>query len=282
VARLRGRRVARPGIAALLSLPVCGLGHLYAGRPFLGAFLYLFEWGLAAAAVLLALWWEARASLIVAALLYIGYRLGVAALAARSARRRTRPHRLPAAVRWPLYAAVLAGSLLASREVGAVFRNALTRSFRVVGAGMGDTVRDGERILVNLAAYGIPHPLAGGEARRLRDPQRGDVICYRARNAKGGESIWIHRVVALPGDHLEIRDRTVFVNGEALEEPYVSEPAREPYGPFRIWKQHFVVLGDDRVAARDSRYPTPGLVHRRRILGQAACIWWGRFGRRIR
>jgi len=232
--------------------------------------------------VLGALWWDARAALVAAVALYAAYRLGVAWLAARSARRRARTHRLPAAVRWPLYAAVLAGSFLASREVGAVYRNALTRSFRVVGAGMGDTVRDGERILVNLAAYGIPHPLAGGEARRLRDPRRGDVICYRARNAQGGESIWIHRVVALPGDHLEIRGGTVFINGEALEELYVTEPAREPYGPFRIWKNHYVVLGDDRVAARDSRYPTPGLVHRRRILGKAACIWWGRFGRRVR
>ncbi len=236
---------------------------------------------MAAAMLLLAVWWNAGPALFVAAGVYLSFRLLVAWHAARSERRRANPR--PGGVgRWVLYVALFGLSFLASQQIARLWRNALAQSFRVRGAGMGDTVRAGERVLVNLAAYAVPHPFKGGEWRRFRDPQRGDVICYKARNKKGGSSVWIHRVIGLPGDVMEVRDGRVRINNRELDEPYVTVRAREPYGPYKIPQSQYVVLGDDRQRARDSRHPTPGYVFRDDILGKAACVWWGRVGKRLR
>lgn len=143
----------------------------------------------------------------------------------------------------------------------------VAQPFRVQGSSMQPLLTDGERILVNKLAY------------RLHGVERGDVVVFwwpRDPNVS-----FIKRVVARPGDVVEIRRGTVYVNARPVPEGYLMPqyrdeddlPAREvPPG-------YYFVLGDHRNASNDSR--TWGDVPERYIYGKAAFRFWplGRWGR---
>lgn len=90
---------------------------------------------------------------------------------------------------------------------------------------------------------------------RLRAPQRGDVLSFRS---PVGELDLLKRVVALPGETIEMKDKAVFINGIALDEPYVVHSRAEEklegdtMGPFVVPENGFFVLGDNRDVSNDS------------------------------
>jgi signal peptidase I len=92
-------------------------------------------------------------------------------------------------------------------------------------------------------------------------------------------------VIGLPGDVVELRDGTLLVNGEAVEEPYLDPDVdTRPYGPVTVPDGMLFVLGDNRLRSGDSRL-TPeqggvGLVPEDRVIGEAFVIVWppGRWG----
>lgn len=103
--------------------------------------------------------------------------------------------------------------------------------------------------------------------------KRGQLCAFYFSN-----KILIKRVIGLPGDYIQIdNDGTVYVNGEALYEPYLSEKALGECDiefPYRVPEQQYFLLGDQRKTSIDSRSTTIGCVARDQILGRLFCRFW--------
>ena len=143
-------------------------------------------------------------------------------------------------------------------------------SFYVDSGSMEPTLRGCEgctndRVLVNKLAYD------------LSDVERGDIVLFES---PVDGVVLIKRVVGLPGDTLEIRDGTLYLNGAPQEEPYLNPDARypPPFGPVTVPAEHFFAMGDNRTGSTDSRVygPVPG----ENLIGEAEVRFWppGRLG----
>lgn len=111
------------------------------------------------------------------------------------------------------------------------------------GTSMLPGIQDGERLAVERFGPGAK-----------MDLKRGDVIAFRY--PEDPSKSYLKRVVALPGETVEIRDGAVFINGSSLEEPYVEPKrnlSRASSSPLFVKERHYYVLGDNRDASSDSR-----------------------------
>jgi signal peptidase I len=136
----------------------------------------------------------------------------------------------------------------------------VAQAFRVQGTSMLPLLEDGERIIVNKFIYRF-HPI-----------ERGDVVVfYYPRDPSVS---FIKRVVALPGDTVEIRSGQLFVNGQAVREDYLAARFRDQdgYPPTLVNKGHYFVLGDHRNSSNDSR--AWGEVPEKYIYGRAVYRFW--------
>lgn len=163
---------------------------------------------------------------------------------------------------------------------------ALVLNFRVDGNSMLPNLENGEMLLVNRNAYAsfdlnalvdwIPG-VDGADAREFKpfsDPERGDVIVFDP--PVSSSKPYIKRIIGLPGETVEIRDGTVFIDGEPLDEPYVTEGTTDcgqrNCGPLEIPEGHVYVLGDNRRNSSDSRYFGPVPIDS--VLGKAWLTYW--------
>jgi signal peptidase I len=148
-----------------------------------------------------------------------------------------------------------------------LIRQFLFAPFVVEGDSMNPNLHDEERLIVNKIVYTIG------------SPKRGDVIVFHATQEKD----YIKRVIALPGDTIELTDDQLFVNGKPYEEPYlksVIESAKmqgssfntRDYGPMKVPEDHIVVFGDNRPNSQDSRDLGPIPVNT--VVGRADLIFW--------
>jgi signal peptidase I len=169
------------------------------------------------------------------------------------------------------------------------------QNFQVEGSSMQPTLQDGLYLLVNKAVYFeinldtvhkfLPFIDPGDDPTRyvFRAPKRGDVIVFVAPGQGPGqpERDFIKRIVAVPGETVEIHDGFVFINGEALDEPYVLEKANyPPFGPQVVPDGHYFVLGDNRNNSYDSHaWPDPWLP-KENIIGMAWFTYWKDCGTR--
>ena len=141
---------------------------------------------------------------------------------------------------------------------------AVIQSFVVEGPSMRASLHDGQLILVNKAAYWFG------------SPQRGDIIVFKAPPAPS--RIFIKRVIALPGDTVQIKGGKVYINDELLQEPSSILEDSSNYGPEPMPANCYFVLGDNRNHSDDSRIWGP--LPRGNIIGKAwLSIWplseWG-------
>ena len=139
------------------------------------------------------------------------------------------------------------------------------RAVVVVGDSMFDTLANGDRLLVlNNFLY--------------RNPQPSDVIVASKDSFRGGECI-IKRVIATEGQVVDIDflTGTVYVDGQALDEPYLFSPTKRPEGmnfPLVVDAGCVFVMGDNRMYSKDSRDPEIGMIDVREILGKAIFLLW--------
>ena len=129
---------------------------------------------------------------------------------------------------------------------------------RVAGTSMQDTLRASDVALVTRFDY-----------RRGRGPSRGDVVqCV----FPGRSDTYIKRVVGLPGETIRFSGGALTVDGQPVEEPYVSTPT-EDY-ELRLGRGEYLVLGDNRAESYDSRMADMGPVGANAFLGRVRCILW--------
>lgn len=141
---------------------------------------------------------------------------------------------------------------------------ATVQSFIVVGSSMEPSLHSGQRLLVVKAAY-IFH-----------QPEWGDVVVFRSPNNR--EDDYIKRIIALPGDIVEIKMDVVYVNGSPLDESYIKAQPSYSLPSQKIPENEYFVLGDNRNNSNDSH--KGWTVPRQNIIGKAwLSIWppgqWG-------
>lgn len=129
----------------------------------------------------------------------------------------------------------------------------------VVGVSMSPTLESGDQILVNRVSYS------------LFDPQPNDVIVFLP-NGNEKSHYYVKRVIGVPGDTVQIKDGSVFVNGERFEEE-IDADAIETAGiageKITVGEDEYFVLGDNRGSSEDSRYANIGNVKQEYIVGKA-------------
>lgn len=134
------------------------------------------------------------------------------------------------------------------------------RNVVVVGNSMYDTLHNGDYLLIlNNLVY--------------REPKAGDIVVASKDSFRNGECI-IKRVIATEGQVVDIdfETGTVYVDGVALDEPYINSPTTRPEGmqfPLVVEEGCLFVMGDNRRDSMDSRDPAIGLIDKREVLGKA-------------
>ena len=104
----------------------------------------------------------------------------------------------------------------------------------------------------------------------FNDPKRGDIIIFKYPD---DETEWfIKRVIALPGETVLVKDGKVYINGskKALSEPYIKEEPVEDFGPYKVPKHGYFVMGDNRNNSNDAREWETHYVSRDEVLGKAS------------
>ena len=155
--------------------------------------------------------------------------------------------------------------------------------FQVSGSSMEPSLQDGEHILVNRAVYFhvnrgwashiIPFLKWRGDSGYLfHPPNRGDVVILRPPTNVHLKEDLIKRIIAIPGDTIEIRQSVVYVNGQALKESYIKEPTRANMPLQHVTAGKYFVMGDNRNNSNDSRYF--GLVSGENMVGKPWAIVW--------
>ena len=126
---------------------------------------------------------------------------------------------------------------------------------------MEPSFQEGQRVLVSKVVY------------KFHEPERGDVIVFRPPSPYSPKANhFIKRIIALPGDTVEIKMGSVYVNGSQLHEPYIKEPPKYTFQQYKIPEDNFFVLGDNRNNANDSH--TGWTVPHRNIIGKAWLSIW--------
>ena len=133
----------------------------------------------------------------------------------------------------------------------------------VDGQSMMPTLADRDRMIVNKLSY------------VFGEPERFDIVVFHASEEKD----YIKRVIGLPGEHIEYKNDTLYVDGVPYEEPYLEEYKKALVGgtltePFSVTvpEGHIFVMGDNRRYSKDSRHIGPIAIDE--ILGKANVIYW--------
>lgn len=143
-------------------------------------------------------------------------------------------------------------------------RTFLFEPIRVDGESMCDTLQNNEIMLVTKPEY-----LFG-------DPQHGDVVICKY---PGRKENFVKRIMGVPGDVIEVRSNVVYRNGEALDEPYLTDIRNDngfSMAPFALGENEYFVMGDNRDNSHDSRnyynYVTPAALTRDMIIGHVRFV----------
>ncbi|MFZ0534915.1 MAG: signal peptidase I [Anaerolineales bacterium] len=135
--------------------------------------------------------------------------------------------------------------------------NMISARIRVDGASMEPTLVSGEYVIVNRLSY------------RLGSPQQGDIIVFHFPRDPKEE--YIKRVIGLPGDEVEVKNGTVYVNGQLLNESYLKVKM-DYFGTWRVPEGQLFVLGDNRNNSSDSH--DWGTVPNDYVVGKAVLVYW--------
>jgi signal peptidase I len=164
-------------------------------------------------------------------------------------------------------------------------RTFVVQAFKIPTGSMEPNLLIGDHLLVNKFVYGPAATRLEDVLLPIGDLRRFDVVVFKYPEEP--ERDFIKRIVALPGEVLEIRQKRVHINGRPLDEPHAhfidpvgpsslhevtSFDVREQYGPVKVPANHFFVMGDNRDNSQDSRYW--GFLPRDYIKGRALMVYW--------
>ena len=183
-------------------------------------------------------------------------------------------------------------SLVIAVVLALFIRTFVVQAFKIPTGSMEQNLLIGDHLLVNKFVFGPAVSHIEKTLLPMTDIRRLDVVVFKY--PEDPERDFIKRVIGLPGDTIELRNKRVYVNGQRLEEPYVyyledppplpeemspssdapgtvSDP-RVRYGPVTVPPNHYFAMGDNRDNSQDSRYW--GFLPRENVKGKALVIYW--------
>jgi signal peptidase I len=177
-------------------------------------------------------------------------------------------------------------SLVIAVILALFIRTFVVQAFKIPTGSMENNLLIGDHLLVNKFVFGPTLTSLERVVLPTRDVRRGDVVVFKFPEEPDRD--FIKRVIGLPGETLEVRQKRVYVNGKPIDEPYVHflEPAataserhevtsfdlRERFGPVTVPAGKYFVMGDNRDNSQDSRYW--GFLPREYVKGRALIVYW--------
>jgi signal peptidase I len=177
-----------------------------------------------------------------------------------------------------------------------ILRSFLFEPYQIPSPSMVPTLETGDFIVVNKYAYGLRLPVLGTKIVEIGAPIRGDVMVFVPPHVS---KYYIKRVIGIPGDHVQIRNKRLFINGELVPIRFVDQVTDARGDPVRVYEEEldgrryriflnpgrrggepeewrlgadeYLMLGDNRDNSEDSR--EWGLVPEANIVGRATAIW---------
>lgn len=172
-----------------------------------------------------------------------------------------------------------AEALLMALLLAILIRSFVVQAFKIPSGSMLPTLQIGDHILVNKFLYGLrlPYPI-DTMVVQWGQPERGDIVVFVFPRDPSKD--FIKRVVAVPGDTVEIRHKQIYINGTQADDPYAtfadeereSPGPRDNLGPMEVPPHKLFVMGDNRDRSHDSRFW--GFVDLDDVKGKAFMIYW--------
>ncbi len=176
-------------------------------------------------------------------------------------------------------------TILVAVVLALFFRTFVVQAFKIPSASMEPNLLIGDQLLVNKFVFAPTVSRAERAILPVRDVRRGDVVVFKF--PEDPERDFIKRVVGLPGETIEFKDRRIVVNGRPVEDPHAHYlpragaggsfeiapgDVRDHYGPVVVPAGALFVMGDNRDNSADSRYW--GFMPIRNLKGRALMIYW--------
>ena len=152
------------------------------------------------------------------------------------------------------------GSIVIAVVLAMLIRTFIVELYVVDGPSMRPTLESEERLVVNKFIY------------RFHPPQKGEILVFQYPRDPSRD--FIKRVIATPGDTIEIHEGRVLVNDQLLTEDYILEKTRSEYPKTTVPEGRVFVMGDNRNNSEDSRFADVGFVPYDLIKGKAMLVFW--------
>ena len=147
------------------------------------------------------------------------------------------------------------GIIVLALAFGFFLNKYMIANAQVPTSSMETTVMAGDRIFVNRLSYAFA------------EPQRGDIVTFIYPD--DGETLYLKRVMALPGETIQGKDGIIYIDGKALEHDFTQEISYDDFGPFTVPEECYFMMGDNRNDSWDSRYWEHTFVEKEDIIGKA-------------
>ena len=151
-------------------------------------------------------------------------------------------------------------SIVVAVVLAFLIRQFIVELYIVDGPSMRPTLQSQERLVVNKFIYNIRHP------------EKGEILVFKYPRDQSRD--FIKRVIATPGDTIEIKDGRVYVNDQMQSEDYILEKTRSEYPKATVPDGTVFVMGDNRNNSEDSRFADVGFVPYSLIKGKAMLVFW--------
>jgi len=171
-------------------------------------------------------------------------------------------------------------AILVAIVIALFIRTFVVQAFKIPSGSMKQTLQIGDHILVNKFIYGVKIPYLRKNILPIKKPRRGDIIVFKY--PVDPDKDFIKRVIGIPGDEIEIRDKRLYVNQQQVNHDYgvytdsrilsAHVRPRDNFGPITVPQQSLFVMGDNRDESFDSRFW--GFVDYKALNGKAFIIYW--------
>ena len=159
-------------------------------------------------------------------------------------------------------------------------RSFVVQAFKIPSGSMLHTLQIGDHLIVNKFIYGVKVPMSGVVIIPWKSPARDDIVVFRFPKDRSID--YIKRVVGVAGDTIELKNKQLYINGEAISSPHAhftndtimkaSAGPRDTMGPVKVPEGSIFVMGDNRDNSYDSRFW--GFVDLKDVLGKAFILYW--------
>jgi signal peptidase I len=171
-------------------------------------------------------------------------------------------------------------AILLAIVIAFFIRTFVIQAYKIPSGSMKPTLLIGDHILVSKFNYGIKLPFIRSTLIPVGSPKRGDILVFIYPEDRSKD--FIKRLIGVPGDTIEIRDKKIILNGQPFDDthgvhsdslviPGAVQP-RDNLGPVRVPEGSLFVMGDNRDESYDSRFW--GFVDMKDVLGKALIIYW--------